>query len=74
MESEGENDFVMENLLWIGFLGEAYTGERILDEVNGASQKRTTLFTGELCIMHVEALVVYAEGFKPSTYRYIRMK
>lgn len=73
MESEGENDFVMENLLWIGFLGEAYTGERISNEVNGASQKRTTLFTGELC-MHVGALVVYVEGFKPSRYRYIRMK
>jgi len=27
IESERENDFVIENLLWIGFLGEAYTGE-----------------------------------------------
>lgn len=26
MESERENDFVTQNLLWIGFLGEAYTG------------------------------------------------
>lgn len=27
MESEGENEFVVENMLWIGFLGEAYTGQ-----------------------------------------------
>ncbi|CAM9900538.1 unnamed protein product [Ectocarpus sp. 6 AP-2014] len=26
LESEAENDFVTHNLLWIGFLGEAYTG------------------------------------------------
>ncbi|CAM9971909.1 unnamed protein product, partial [Scytosiphon promiscuus] len=26
LESEHENDFVIQNLLWIGFLGEAYTG------------------------------------------------
>lgn len=26
LESEEENDFVVQNLLWIGFLGEAYTG------------------------------------------------
>lgn len=27
LESEGENDFVTQNLLWVGFLGEAYTGK-----------------------------------------------
>lgn len=30
LESEAENDFVTHNLLWIGFLGEAYTGELFL--------------------------------------------
>eukprot|EP00903_Cladosiphon_okamuranus_P014742 g13660.t1 len=28
IESESENDFIVETLLWIGFLGEAYTGLR----------------------------------------------
>lgn len=26
LETEKENAFVIENLLWIGFFGEAYTG------------------------------------------------
>lgn len=26
LETEAENAFVIENLLWIGFFGEAYTG------------------------------------------------
>lgn len=26
LETEEENAFVIENLLWIGFFGEAYTG------------------------------------------------
>lgn len=29
VESEGENDFVLYNLLWPGFLGEAYYGEAL---------------------------------------------
>lgn len=28
VESERENDFVIATLLWIGFLGEAYTGNK----------------------------------------------
>ncbi|CAN0534559.1 unnamed protein product, partial [Ectocarpus sp. 12 AP-2014] len=32
LESEAENDFVTHNLLWIGFLGEAYTGLRKTSE------------------------------------------
>ncbi|CAN0013007.1 unnamed protein product [Ectocarpus sp. 12 AP-2014] len=32
LESEAENDFVTYNLLWIGFLGEAYTGLRKTSE------------------------------------------
>lgn len=27
LETEGEDDFVNQSLLWIGFLGEAYMGE-----------------------------------------------
>lgn len=28
LETADENDFVIHNLLWIGFLGEAYMGEK----------------------------------------------
>lgn len=42
LESDAENDFVTHNLLWIGFLGEAYTGE-LFHVLGGAPGKTSCL-------------------------------